>query len=153
MKTLLIPVAAVFALVLAGCGSSDAATSAATPAVPATVTVTARAAPAPTVTVTAEPMAAPTVTVRSTIEVTIKPKPAPTVTVTVTTKPESDGSGDGNGDSAGLDPHFGTCGEANDAGYGPYTEGVDPEYDWYTDRDGDGVDCGHDPLTGVAFRS
>ncbi|MFC0036804.1 excalibur calcium-binding domain-containing protein [Actinomadura rayongensis] len=40
-----------------------------------------------------------------------------------------------------TDPHFGTCGEANDAGYGPYRQGVDPEYDWYTDRDHDGVVC------------
>ena len=41
----------------------------------------------------------------------------------------------------GTDPHFGTCGEANDNGYGPYVSGVDPEYDWYTDRDNDGRVC------------
>lgn len=41
----------------------------------------------------------------------------------------------------GNDPRFRTCGEANDAGYGPYTKGVDPEYDWYQDRDGDGIVC------------
>ncbi|MCW2904192.1 MAG: hypothetical protein JWO67_6457 [Streptosporangiaceae bacterium] len=40
-----------------------------------------------------------------------------------------------------TDPHFGTCREANAAGYGPYRSGVDPEYDWYTDRDHDGVVC------------
>lgn len=40
-----------------------------------------------------------------------------------------------------TDPQFGTCGEANDNGYGPYTSGVDPEYDWYDDRDDDGVVC------------
>ena len=40
-----------------------------------------------------------------------------------------------------LDPQFGTCGEANDAGYGPYYQGMDPEYDWYRDRDGDGAVC------------
>jgi hypothetical protein len=40
-----------------------------------------------------------------------------------------------------TDPHFGTCREANDAGYGPYRRGSDPEYDWYTDRDHDGVVC------------
>jgi hypothetical protein len=39
------------------------------------------------------------------------------------------------------DPRFGTCAEANAAGYGPYTRGVDPEYEWYTDHDGDGVVC------------
>jgi len=41
----------------------------------------------------------------------------------------------------GTDPRFRTCGEANDAGYGPYVKGRDPEYDWYQDRDGDGVVC------------
>jgi Protein of unknown function (DUF1524)/Excalibur calcium-binding domain/Protein of unknown function (DUF2510) len=40
-----------------------------------------------------------------------------------------------------LDPRFGTCGEANDAGYGPYVSGKDPEYDWYRDRDHDGIVC------------
>lgn len=45
------------------------------------------------------------------------------------------------GSGAGTDPQFGTCGEANDNGFGPYTNGVDPEYDWYDDRDGDGVVC------------
>ncbi|MEQ7005693.1 thermonuclease family protein [Actinopolymorpha sp. B17G11] len=41
-----------------------------------------------------------------------------------------------------LDPRFRTCAEANDAGYGPYIRGVDPEYDWY--RDADAVICGPD---------
>ncbi len=27
------------------------------------------------------------------------------------------------------------------AGCGPYHSGVDPEYDWYIDRDHDGIDC------------
>ena len=30
---------------------------------------------------------------------------------------------------------------AIDAGYGPYYRGVDPEYEWYTDADNDGVVC------------
>ncbi|MGI8695910.1 MAG: GmrSD restriction endonuclease domain-containing protein [Mycobacteriales bacterium] len=42
---------------------------------------------------------------------------------------------------AQLDPRFGTCKEANANGYGPYYQGQDPEYGWYADRDGDGVDC------------
>lgn len=54
---------------------------------------------------------------------TAKPKPKPT------TKPPS------------TDPRYGTCAEANDHGYGPYYEGEDPEYDWYRDRDGDGIVC------------
>ena len=40
-----------------------------------------------------------------------------------------------------TDRRFGTCREANAAGYGPYVRGRDPEYDWYQDRDHDGVDC------------
>ncbi|WP_198653579.1 excalibur calcium-binding domain-containing protein [Actinocorallia populi] len=40
-----------------------------------------------------------------------------------------------------TDPRFPTCSAANDAGYGPYREGVNPEYAWYQDRDGDGVVC------------
>ncbi|MDH2424659.1 excalibur calcium-binding domain-containing protein [Sphaerisporangium sp. TRM90804] len=39
------------------------------------------------------------------------------------------------------DPRYRTCREANAAGRGPYTEGVHPEYAWYTDGDRDGVAC------------
>lgn len=57
------------------------------------------------------------------------PQPAPTPTPTKTNPP------------SGNDPRFPTCGAANDAGYGPYVKGTDPEYSWYQDRDGDGVVC------------
>lgn len=40
-----------------------------------------------------------------------------------------------------ADPRFGTCGEARDAGYGPYVRGKDPEYDWYRDTNDDGTVC------------
>lgn len=40
-----------------------------------------------------------------------------------------------------TDPRFGTCAEAIAAGYGPYERGVDEEYGWYRDGDGDGVTC------------
>ncbi len=40
-----------------------------------------------------------------------------------------------------LDPRFSTCKEAKAHGYGPYYEGVDPEYGWYWDRDHDGIVC------------
>jgi hypothetical protein len=40
-----------------------------------------------------------------------------------------------------LDPRFDTCKDAIAHGYGPYVNGVDPEYDWYRDSDHDGVDC------------
>jgi micrococcal nuclease len=41
----------------------------------------------------------------------------------------------------GDDPRYRTCAEANANGYGPYRKGVDPEYEWYQDRDGDGIVC------------
>jgi hypothetical protein len=54
----------------------------------------------------------------------------------------STGSGSGSaGTSSSSDPLFGTCGEANDHGYGPYQQGVDSEYSNYQDRDGDGLVC------------
>lgn len=41
----------------------------------------------------------------------------------------------------GTDPMFDYCYEAVDAGYGPYYQGQDPEYNWYDDADGDGAVC------------
>ncbi|WP_201931768.1 excalibur calcium-binding domain-containing protein [Nocardioides donggukensis] len=43
--------------------------------------------------------------------------------------------------STGTDPRFSYCYEANDAGYGEYVRGKDPEYDWYRDNDNDGIVC------------
>ncbi|WP_433795835.1 excalibur calcium-binding domain-containing protein [Actinoplanes sp. CA-252034] len=43
--------------------------------------------------------------------------------------------------TGGTDPRYRTCAAANDAGLGPYRRGLDPEYSWYQDRDGDGVVC------------
>jgi hypothetical protein len=40
-----------------------------------------------------------------------------------------------------LDPDYGTCAIARANGAGPYISGVDPEYEWYTDRDKDGMVC------------
>lgn len=57
---------------------------------------------------------------------------APTPSQSTTPKPSTSGS---------TDPRFGTCREANAAGYGPYRSGVDAEYDWYQDRDHDGLAC------------
>jgi len=45
---------------------------------------------------------------------------------------ESQGSGD---------PIFDTCAEAKSRGYGPYYSGQDYEYDFYQDRDRDGIVC------------
>lgn len=47
----------------------------------------------------------------------------------------------GSGASGGTDPRFGSCRQAIAAGRGPYVRGVDPEYDWYRDGDGDGTVC------------
>lgn len=40
-----------------------------------------------------------------------------------------------------VDPDYGSCKEAKARGKGPYRRGRDPEYDYYQDRDGDGVVC------------
>ena len=45
------------------------------------------------------------------------------------------------GSGGGTDPNFDYCYQANDAGYGPYFEGQDPEYQWYDDADHDGEVC------------
>jgi hypothetical protein len=42
----------------------------------------------------------------------------------------------------GVDPRFSSCLEAKRNGYTkPYRLGVNPEYDWYTDGDNDGIVC------------
>lgn len=46
-----------------------------------------------------------------------------------------------SGEYSDTDPRFATCREAKSNGYGPYESGVDPEYDWYFDRDNDGYVC------------
>jgi hypothetical protein len=48
---------------------------------------------------------------------------------------------DASSSSGRTDPQFRTCGDAIDAGYGPYRQSSDPEYDWYQDRDDDGLVC------------
>jgi hypothetical protein len=40
-----------------------------------------------------------------------------------------------------LDPRYDYCYQAQAAGYGPYHQGQDPEYEWYTDGDSDGIAC------------
>ncbi len=55
--------------------------------------------------------------------------PAPKKTEAPAPKPEPE-----------LDERFPYCKDLP-SGYGPYVKGTDPEYDWYTDRDGDGVVC------------
>lgn len=50
-------------------------------------------------------------------------------------------AGQGGGDPGETDPRFDTCSEAIAAGYGPYIRGIDPEYEFYRDGDGDGRTC------------
>ncbi|MGC5022477.1 excalibur calcium-binding domain-containing protein [Micromonospora sp. DT47] len=79
---------------------------------------------------TAKPMTAgPKVSAKPTATRTSSPRPAPT-----TTRPKPP-------PMPVTDPRFGTCKEANAAGYGPYRRGIDPEYAWYRDRNGDGLVC------------
>ncbi len=73
---------------------------------------------------------APRSTSTPTSRATTKPTPKPS--------PKATSSGSSG---AKLDPRFRTCGDANDAGYGPYFQGKDPEYEWYQDRDKDGAAC------------
>ena len=40
-----------------------------------------------------------------------------------------------------TDPRFDTCKAAKAAGYGPYLQNVNPEYNWYRDSDHDGIVC------------
>lgn len=56
--------------------------------------------------------------------------------------PIPDGSNTDGTNGAGLDPQFSSCAEAKRNGYiNSYTRGINPEYKWYEDRDGDGVVC------------
>lgn len=64
--------------------------------------------------------------------------------ITVQPPSEDEGSDDTTGPvtpAPGEDPRFETCSAAVAAGYGPYHRGIDAEYDWYRDGDGDGVVC------------
>ncbi len=65
------------------------------------------------------------------------PKPASTSPTQATPKPQPlVGSG-----KQATDPRFPTCKAAIAAGYGPYVQGRDVEYDWYRDGDKDGIAC------------
>jgi micrococcal nuclease len=51
------------------------------------------------------------------------------------------GGSNSGGSNGNTDPRFSACYKAIAAGYGPYRRGVDEEYAWYRDSDGDGVVC------------
>lgn len=58
---------------------------------------------------------------------------------------ESTGSdtsaGSAGEEESNSDPLFDTCAQAKRYGYGPYVQGSDYEYDFYDDRDNDGIVC------------
>ncbi|MGW3812048.1 excalibur calcium-binding domain-containing protein [Micromonospora sp. NPDC005113] len=68
-------------------------------------------------------------------------RPKPTATHSTTPRPAPTSSRPKPPPTPTTDPRFGTCKEANNAGYGPYYRGLDPEYAWYIDRNKDGVVC------------
>jgi hypothetical protein len=72
-------------------------------------------------------------TARGCKNVVVKVRPAK-----IGTRTRTGGGGD---TKSGTDPRFDYCYQAKDAGYGPYYQGKDPEYDWYTDGDNDGIAC------------
>jgi hypothetical protein len=75
-----------------------------------------------------------------------KPDVAALVGTTTHAGSGSSGGGSTGGGGAsratGLDPRYPTCTELlRHANHAPYRRGVDPEYAWYQDRDGDGLVC------------
>lgn len=80
------------------------------------------------------------VTPSTTTTTTTKPKPTPKKTIAkprptvrTTTAPKVS--------TPKVDLNYGTCAQAKAAGKGPYYRGRDIEYNFYRDRDGDGVVC------------
>ncbi|MGP3965112.1 excalibur calcium-binding domain-containing protein [Nonomuraea sp. 3N208] len=104
-------------------GQSHRPGTAVTPDTPITLKLDKVQEPEPTKAV--EPQESPAEEPRETEPATTRPSPKKT------TQPPA----------PATDPRFDTCGEANAHGYGDYQKGVDPEYDWYEDRDGDGMVC------------
>ena len=73
-----------------------------------------------------------------------QPKTTPTTSVPKTSAPKKSTekkSTEKRTGSSVTDPRFPTCAAANRVGYGPYQRGVDTEYNWYIDRDQDGLVC------------
>jgi hypothetical protein len=69
------------------------------------------------------------------------PNPILTVTKAKIVKASPSTGGDNPTGGGGLDPRFDYCYQVKAAGYGPYSQGKDPEYAWYTDGDNDGIVC------------
>ncbi len=69
------------------------------------------------------------------------PAPAPTAGTSPPPAPTAGTSPPLPAVDLGTDPRFGTCAEAQQNGNTPYERGVDPEYEFYDDRDDDGIVC------------
>lgn len=84
-----------------------------------------------------------TAATRYQVDTTATQSPAPAVVEPVAVEPAAvaPAAASGSLPQTGTDPRFGSCKKAKEAGYGPYVAGVDPEYDWYRDGDGDGTTC------------
>lgn len=117
-----------------------AVVNASTTATETTPAPTVAVTPPPTIAQTAPPTTEPPVVVTPapTVPPTFAPVPPPTPppTAAPTLPPVIEPIAE-----PATDPRFGTCKEAKANGYGPYRQGVDPEYAWYRDSDHDGVDC------------
>jgi len=127
-------VAALAVLVLAGCegaepnAGEDSAPAVTEAAAPTSAEPAESTAPAPAT--VAGPAPAPV----EADPVEQAPAPAPVAPAPVAPAPAP-------APAAETDPQFDTCKDAKAAGYGPYVQGVDPEYDWYRDSDHDGTNC------------
>lgn len=140
LLTLVVLVGAVFLVRTVRSGDDVTGTEVATPATsPAPVTVTATPVPDAGTSSAAPPAAAPSPP---------NPVAGPTASVpgaspTVGSESPSPGAAPKpSGTRLGRDdPVFDSCGQAVEAGFGPYTQGVDPEYEAYDDPDGDGTAC------------
>lgn len=135
-KRLWVPIALVTGFALGSGGGGESTPTAGVPASTITRTTTATA------------RATSTATVRLTSPARTVTAAAPTVTKTVTKKAKAAtsestrvGLVNTTGSGGGTDPQFSSCRAAKAGGFGPYRQGVDPEYDWYRDADDDGIVC------------
>jgi len=126
-----------FTTTLAGCKDTASSSEATQPAglVETTTTPVAVESETPTASPSPEPSHSPS-PAPTTADPSPVPEPAPPAPVVAEPEPAPAPAA-----AQVLDPKFKYCKDAIPAGYGNYVKGVDPEYDWYRDADGDGVVC------------
>lgn len=124
-------------LALLGCSAVAALIPGSSPDGPSAVTSEQALAPTaagssaiePDPSASASPTPEPTSAQPTPASTTAKPQPRPSPTTARSSAKPS------------TDPRFDNCREARAHGYGPYYQGVDPEYAWYRDPNKDGVVC------------